>query len=150
MSCPVPLGRDGPSGAGGCPTRRCVPQQRGQAQHLCREVGIAGGLQGPWFCPCDGHTALQLLPCSSWPLGLHGQSSAPFPLTVLMGLIPWVHMLMLEFLLTFEMFYWAFPVLEVFPVRSLSWEAPVNKHISEGTGGFVSTLDLLFPNPPPK
>lgn len=89
---PVPcVGRDGPSGAGGCPTRRCVPQQRvthtSRAGRAAGRWGMQEGCRAPCFCPCDGHTALQLLPCSSWPLGLHGH----FPLTVLMALIPWVH-----------------------------------------------------------
>lgn len=64
------------------------------------ECGRAAGLPG-----CIPVVDTQLLPCSS-PSGLldfHGQRTPPFPLSVLMGFIPWVHVLMLAFFLSFEM-----------------------------------------------
>lgn len=48
------------------------------------------------------------------------------------------------------LFYWAFPLLKVIPKRPLSREAPANKHISEGTGALIFTLDFGFPPSSPK
>lgn len=83
-----------------------MPQQRGWGQHLVlAEVGSAGGLQdclvvSLWWTHIPSAASL-LLPI--WPPGLHGQRTSPFPLGVFTGFIPWVHMLLLAFLLPFEM-----------------------------------------------
>lgn len=155
IACPrtVPLGRDDPCGAGnlGVPHKEmcAAAEGLGTASRACRAGGRWGVREG-----CIPVVDTQLLPCSS-PAGLldfHGQRTPPFPLRVLLGCIPWVHgcsrwhcYLPLKCL-----FYWAFPLLKVIPKRPLSKEAPVNKRVSEGTGGLVFTLELLFPHPPPK
>lgn len=106
IACPrtVPLGRDDPCGAGnlGVPHKEmcAAAEGLGTASRACRaggRWGVPGGLY-----PCGGHTAASLL-LPSWPLGLHGQRTPPFPLRVLLGCIPWVHVLTLALLLTFEM-----------------------------------------------
>lgn len=159
-ACPrtVPLGRDDPLelGTWGYPTRRCVPQQRGWGQSCWGQLaGLEGGggcrrAAGRPGCVLVVHTQ----PFSCFPAPPHLASGLPwtedtsFPTECVDGVHPmgsYTHFYCpLKCLL-----YWAFPVLKVFPKRLLSQEAPVNKLISEGAGGFVFISDLLFPHPPP-
>lgn len=106
IACPrtVPLGRDDPCGAGnlGVPHKEmcAAAEGLGTASRACRAGGRWGVREG-----CIPVVDTQLLPCSS-PAGLldfHGQRTPPFPLRVLLGCIPWVHVLTLALLLTFEM-----------------------------------------------